>query len=131
MPKHAVQIRPGVSLCPKHPNIERYRPPSRPNQWYCTACETERKQFGNGLRQHREANWRRHGIVGMTWEKWEAMDKQCAICGTTEDLVLDHDHRTGEARGILCRSHNSALGYLGDDLQTMKKVVEYLGGKAC
>ena len=38
----------------------------------------------------------------------------CGICGTSTNLVLDHDHTTGSIRGVLCGNCNSAIGMLGD-----------------
>jgi site-specific recombinase XerD len=39
-------------------------------------------------------------------------DGRCAVCGHRRaDLVTDHDHRTGLARGFLCRSCNSFEGH--------------------
>jgi len=48
-------------------------------------------------------------------------DYKCEICNRDESevykLVLDHDHNTGDIRGILCHSCNSNLGYFEDDLK--------------
>lgn len=60
----------------------------------------------------------------------------CALphCKSTTDLVIDHDHsccptaRTcGKCiRGVLCRQCNVAIGKLGDTLQSLLSVVNYL-----
>jgi hypothetical protein len=59
----------------------------------------------------------------------------CAICheseiirknGKYQKLSVDHDHKTGEVRGLLCRSCNSALGRLKDDLNRSYSVYKYL-----
>jgi hypothetical protein len=50
----------------------------------------------------------------------------CALCPRAEDLVKDHCHRTGRFRGWLCRSHNRALGLLGDDPGMLRAAAEYL-----
>ncbi len=39
---------------------------------------------------------------------------------------LDHCHKTGRNRGILCRSCNIALGLLGDKLQMLLGLIQYL-----
>ena len=56
-------------------------------------------------------------------------NNKCAIC--TVDLssvkaCVDHNHKTKKVRGILCDSCNRALGFLKDDLQNLKRAVEYL-----
>jgi hypothetical protein len=55
----------------------------------------------------------------------------CAICGATanphgKSLCVDHDHRTGRVRGLLCDSCNKALGLLKDDIPTLRKAIGYL-----
>jgi hypothetical protein len=37
-------------------------------------------------------------------------DGRCGLCGFIERLVMDHDHRTGLERGLLCRSCNTSEG---------------------
>ena len=60
----------------------------------------------------------------------ESQDYVCAICGlscrTQQNLVVDHDHKTGQVRGLLCRGCNSMLGYIMDDVTTLKNAIAYL-----
>jgi hypothetical protein len=57
---------------------------------------------------------------------------QCAVCGTTEPggkhgkFMVDHCHKTGKVRGLLCKSCNIALGEVGDNTQTLQSMIEYL-----
>ena len=50
----------------------------------------------------------------------------CAICSTNEDLVIDHCHKTGVIRGILCQAHNKMLGFAKDDVQLLQNAIAYL-----
>ena len=51
----------------------------------------------------------------------------CEICEKqTEDLVLDHDHSSGIFRGWLCQTCNTSLGKLGDSIEAIEKVYNYL-----
>lgn len=53
----------------------------------------------------------------------------CAICGQTDDdrwMPVDHDHLTGQIRGILCTPCNNGLGLFKDDLPRLKAAIAYL-----
>lgn len=55
----------------------------------------------------------------------------CAICRreiNERTGNVDHDHKTGLMRGILCSACNSGLGLLGDTLESLQRAVRYLGG---
>ena len=61
----------------------------------------------------------------------------CAICGMVEysidkrtgsikSLCVDHCHKTGKIRGLLCASCNVGLGYFRDNPEITKKATKYL-----
>lgn len=54
----------------------------------------------------------------------------CAICGKTNanwhKLSVDHDHNTGEVRGLLCSKCNHTLGLINEDEKILKAMIEYL-----
>ena len=53
----------------------------------------------------------------------------CCICEgnrTKRALVVDHDHKSGKIRGLLCGSCNSAIGMLGDDAGLVTRALKYL-----
>jgi Recombination endonuclease VII len=51
---------------------------------------------------------------------------KCIICGSEENLGLDHDHKTGMVRKFLCRTCNAALGFLKDDVNLVLNLLNYL-----
>jgi len=68
---------------------------------------------------------------GMTLETYEAMLAEqrgcCAIC--TRRMVrpnVDHCHKTGAVRGLLCSSCNSGIGHLQDDPHIVRQALAYL-----
>ena len=80
-------------------------------------------------------NWNlisKYGITGKDYDiLWHLQGEKCAVCGKKRQLgqkrfSLDHDHTTGQVRGILCMSCNGALGVLGDDVNSLEKVIQYL-----
>jgi hypothetical protein len=70
---------------------------------------------------------------GITLEEYEKLlEKQgggCALCGKAKKkkpLHVDHCHKTGKVRGLLCPPCNRAVGVLGDSKEALEKVVAYL-----
>lgn len=56
----------------------------------------------------------------------------CIICGSKENLVIDHDHKTGMVRGSLCMHCNLGLGHFKDDPELLEFAALYLRGQcAC
>ncbi len=56
---------------------------------------------------------------------------QCAIClrasgSEGKSLAVDHDHKTGRVRGLLCTKCNQAIGFFGDNSELLKRAIEYL-----
>jgi hypothetical protein len=52
----------------------------------------------------------------------------CAICGKTQRRALDvdHCHKTGSVRGLLCTTCNQMIGHSGDSPDRLVKAAEYL-----
>jgi len=57
-------------------------------------------------------------------------DCKCAICkeppSPDKSLVIDHNHETGQVRGLLCYRCNLAIGHLKDDPKLANSAAEYL-----
>lgn len=76
-------------------------------------------------------------LYGLSLEAYNQMlsaqNCQCKICGKQHDpslkrgrLYVDHDHKTGKIRGLLCAACNSALGYFQDNLETIERAIVYI-----
>jgi len=72
-------------------------------------------------------------LYGIDVEDYERMlfeqDGVCAICkepSSGRALDIDHDHKTGKVRGLLCSNHNRALGLFSDDIILLLRATEYL-----
>ena len=75
---------------------------------------------------------------GLTAEEYEArllrQGGGCAICGTKatgkaeRKLSVDHDHKSGALRGLLCHQCNFGLGQFRDDTVLLSKAISYLLG---
>jgi hypothetical protein len=62
---------------------------------------------------------------------------RCGICETTENtsaygvnnssaFSVDHCHKTGKVRGLLCNQCNRGIGMLGDTVESLEKALKYL-----
>jgi hypothetical protein len=86
-------------------------------------------------------NSRLKRAYGIDLEVFEGMLKiqnnACAICRSPETaihnktkkvkrLAVDHCHITLQVRGLLCAGCNKALGAFGDNIDTLKRAIEYL-----
>ena len=60
---------------------------------------------------------------------------RCGACGSTScgrrtgHWCIDHDHKTGRVRGILCNGCNMALGHAKDNPATLRLLADYLERK--
>ena len=78
------------------------------------------------LRAFKHQTNKRYGITQERYAECMATSKCCQICNKEEDLCYDHDHTTGEFRGVLCRNCNRAIGQLGDTAEDIYKAYIYL-----
>ena len=59
-------------------------------------------------RHARRSSYKRKYGVSLEWVE-EGFAKGCELCGSTTQLAVDHCHATGEVRGVLCITCNTAL----------------------
>lgn len=103
--------------------------PAKPHRRLCEVC-TQRGRMNKEAILKRRCAWR-----GITVEQYNEMfEKQagkCAICGNTEDvskkrLAIDHCHKEGHVRGLLCQLCNTGMGKFKDNYDNLLKAAEYL-----
>lgn len=97
--------------------------PQRENARVCSACAHEMRE-DHYLKKY-----------GITVAEYEAMSIAqggcCAVCGRKsgagrKKLHVDHDHRNGRIRGLLCQPCNVAIGLLSEVPDTLLAAVKYL-----
>ncbi len=76
----------------------------------CSRVAQDRKRYGDGTARKR---------------LMEEQNFQC-FCGKTTRLCLDHCHKTGKIRGILCNNCNSIIGLCKENIETLSKLISYL-----
>lgn len=107
----------------------------------CTACSRDREKRRwheqQSYMRAKQKRWREknpdYGKQRHRRNREEAagrpMPDACELCEALRGeaaLCFDHDHETGEFRGWLCTRCNTALGKLGDTLESLKRAVAYL-----
>lgn len=123
----------GSGGCKKGHDPSRYVPMPGSGVYVCLDCKRE-----NG-KKYRDANRKeinmknRVGRYGISVADYKAMERKqggkCAICGDPLDKVttrIDHDHETGEVRGLLCASCNTGIGLLKDSIDVLESAKRYL-----
>lgn len=100
---------------------------------YCErACNTAAR-IASGRARAAVAKHYFSSRYGLTLDQVNAMaEKGCAICGTTDwpgrhnRPHVDHDHKTGKVRGMLCSECNTGLGKFRDDAALLHAAAAYL-----
>ncbi len=122
------------SLRKKKAYYERKKEPIK----YLYYKEIERQRAKSHYAKNKKKHFFEFRIVhkyGMTEKQYYDLlwkqEYRCAICQKTfcptkKQIHIDHDHRTGKVRGLLCCGCNTTLGHFEDDLNKINKFVNYL-----
>lgn len=94
----------------------------------CSRCGSMKVLSGAKLRCKRCNQARiRAKKYGMSLEQALSIPDRCQACHKGfVDLQADHNHKTGEFRGWLCRPCNTALGWMKDDAVKLHMLLSYL-----
>ena len=101
----------------------------------CKPCKRARQRsyYKNNKERYRDYGYNRaYNITREQYDKLlEEQDGRCAICGTDTPggygrLHVDHNHTTGEVRGLLCHGCNTGIGSLKDSPDTLRRAANYL-----
>lgn len=103
---------------------------------YCKRAYAERKIRDSNY----EIKKRLKEQYDLTLEQYDTMFEAqkgvCAICrspetakgnhGNIRRLSVDHNHKTGVVRGLLCSKCNAGIGYFDDDPAILAEAIRYL-----
>lgn len=94
-------------------------------------CSGSRCKACSSMASHARRLEDNYGIDAAEYDRiLKLQDGRCAICRNqprTIRFAVDHDHKTGEVRGILCkRCNHDLLGGGHDDIATLFRAIEYL-----
>jgi hypothetical protein len=126
-----------ISDFPPHHNLKKQR---WDRAYDCRDCYNAYiRDWGKsdvGVRSRR--NYALKSKYGIDIETFEGhirdQDGKCSICSNPFDNrkgfripVVDHDHATGQFRGIICWTCNTLLGRVEDNKETLRQMIDYLG----
>ena len=108
----------------------------------CKRCESQDSKeakkrklsedyLGTRLQERKHNLKRMFGISLEDYDlKLEQQKNVCAICGglckSGKRLAVDHDHKTGKIRDLLCGNCNGGLGKFQDNPELLIKAADYL-----
>ncbi|MDR7385216.1 endonuclease VII domain-containing protein [Promicromonospora iranensis] len=73
---------------------------------------------------------RKYGIGSAEYDALvEAQQGRCGVCGEPDarrPLVVDHCHRSGQVRALLCDRCNRLLGVADDDIALLEHAIQFL-----
>ncbi len=99
----------------------------------CRECKAKGEAVRQRSKWHkiREAEVER--LYGLSPDAYEALyqeqGKACAICGMPSPknpLHVDHDHATGQVRGLLCSRCNTLIGHAQEKTAVLERAAAYL-----
>jgi hypothetical protein len=94
----------------------------------CLPCRIRNRQISSRTYYKSRTDTPKHIVSQLDTQK--IMDSQggkCGICQSTMNRsCLDHDHKTGKVRGILCVSCNAGLGNFQDNPEILGRAISYL-----
>ncbi len=131
-------------LCEEH-----YETEQNAKRTLCTKDDCDRPVIGRGLCHTHYHAWRREEnpagstayrrklAYGLEPDEFEALLARqggvCAVCHRPPpkskhswNLSVDHDHKTGEIRGLLCFNCNAGIGQFKDEPERLRAAARYL-----
>lgn len=110
----------------------------------CKKCENSIATARQKARNAADPNGRYNTLLkhkyGITFAVYKLMledqNNACAICKNTDPgggnryFCVDHCHKTGRIRGLLCYDCNVALGLFKDNRENLRVAVDYLWGNS-
>jgi hypothetical protein len=153
---YAELIRKTCSRCKKAKLHKEFQKDSRALSGLSSKCKDCIKGRRKKQKEYDKAYWQRYAgknieklkvrdveynlkrKFGITLQDYEALllkqNGKCATCdkirsSNGKKLAVDHCHKTGRIRGLLCNECNTSLGLIKEDIQTLQNLIAYINDK--
>ena len=124
------------SRCKVSKPLSEYRKRSAAKDGHQSACKTCVDATKRVRPNYKEYETKLKRVYGIDLDQYHSMlTKQggsCKICGTTDPscgrtyFCVDHDHKTGKVRGILCNDCNTGIARFKDNIDFLQNAINYL-----
>lgn len=105
---------------------------------HCKDCD--KNKWGGRWKPKMQRGYKLKRAFGLSLEDYQQMlDRQggvCAICkqpettksntGGDKNLSVDHCHKTGKIRGLLCHHCNTGIGKFNDNVDLLEAAIKYI-----
>lgn len=98
--------------------------------------EMRRVNLESRVRVYEDEDKNKYYLLQQTYDEMlDYFEHRCGCCGLPESqmqvtgprkLAVDHCHKSGKVRGLLCFKCNQAIGSLGDTVEALERAIEYL-----
>lgn len=107
----------------------------------CAQCKNCKNKYRKIWNQNNPEKRKMHRKIHKKLRKYKLKRKdynkmveyqggKCVICEKTctknPVLSIDHDHKTGKVRGLLCNACNSGIAFFKDDINLIERAIHYL-----
>jgi hypothetical protein len=132
--------------CEEHLGVEEFYKNRARKDGFADECKTctRKKRDPNYNRSEKALNAQLQYKYGIGVEDYKTLLEQqeglCAICrkanhsflreGRKIRLSVDHNHETGEIRGLLCARCNTAVGVFDGDIEMIERLAAYLSPRS-
>jgi hypothetical protein len=104
----------------------------KPGKAACGSCRAEKPRSRQAY--ERQRSLRKYGLTQEQYDQLLAsQNDRCAACGTgdpgAKGWCIDHCHRSGRVRALLCSRCNVILGWVDEDPAVLRALADWIEGQ--